>query len=346
MSSKKFIAPILLLLIICGCNEPKQIEISPIIIPIKHLIVLNEGGFTYNNSEISIIDLDSNKIYNDIFFQKNNKEMGDVLQSVTFSNNQYYWVMNNSRQIIITDTNFVQTGKITGLNSPRYMCIVNTSKAYVSDFTGNKITILNLINNQILGYINCKGFTEKFIPDPTNKAVWVSNRITDKIYKIDIESDILIDSMTLSYGPSDMAYDKDHLLWVSCAGDEGKKLKSSLFRVDLNNKTILKKLESSSTTNFWTTHLCFNSSKDTLFWIDAHLKKMAITESVYPLSNFIESNGRIFYGLNTNPLNDEIYLTDAVDYSQNGYLLRFDKSGQEIGKYKVGIIPNGVFLKH
>ncbi len=345
MSAKKFIVPFILLLIIWGCNEPKHKEISPIAIPINHLIVLNEGGFTYNNSEISIIDIDSNKIFNNVFSQKNNTEMGDVLQSVTFSNNKYYWVMNNSRLVIITDTNFVQTAQVTGLNSPRYLYVVSTSKAYVSDFTSNKIAILNLTNNQISGYINCKGFTERFVNDPSNKAVWVSNRTTDKIYKIDIESDILIDSMALSYGPSDMEYDKNHHLWISCSGDENKKIKSTLFCVDINHKTIVKKLESTSATNFWTSRLCFNATKDTLLWIDAHLKKMSITESKYPSSNFIEANGRIFYGLNTNPINDEIYLTDAVDYSQNGYLLRFDKSGREIGKYKVGIIPNGVFLK-
>jgi hypothetical protein len=50
-----------------------------------------------------------------------------------------------------------------------------------------------------------------------------------------------------------------------------------------------------------------------------------------------------FYGLNYDPVSQMIYALDPKDYfSQNGEMIIFDKSGMELGRHEVGLIPGTI----
>ena len=47
----------------------------------------------------------------------------------------------------------------------------------------------------------------------------------------------------------------------------------------------------------------------------------------------------MFYGLTINPVNGEIYVSDAVDYVQSGTVLRYSQDGELLDTFNVGINP-------
>ncbi|MBO4430059.1 MAG: hypothetical protein J5790_01800, partial [Bacteroidaceae bacterium] len=79
--------------------------------------------------------------------------------------------------------------------------------------------------------------------------------------------------------------------------------------------------------------------------------RMDITASHVPVRPFItaprDANGRRhkLYGIGVSPRNGDIYVGDAVDYSQAGVVYRYDAAGTLIDQFRVGINPNHFAFK-
>jgi hypothetical protein len=66
---------------------------------------------------------------------------------------------------------------------------------------------------------------------------------------------------------------------------------------------------------------------------------MSIHDIKIPEIPLIPENENSFYGLFVNPLNSEIYVTDALSYTENGLILKYSSSGKLLQTYTGGIIP-------
>jgi DNA-binding beta-propeller fold protein YncE len=97
--------------------------------------------------------------------------------------------------------------------------------------------------------------------------------------------------------------------------------------------------------------LAINPTGTILYLINNDVYRMEVTAAHVPVRPFIEaetgSNGRkhFLYGIGVNPHNGEIYVADAVDYSQSGVVYRYSESGTLLDKFRVGITPNGFAFK-
>lgn len=58
-----------------------------------------------------------------------------------------------------------------------------------------------------------------------------------------------------------------------------------------------------------------------------------------PVKPFLPYNNTLYYGLTINPVNSEVYIADAIDYVQNGVVLRYSPDGELLDEFYVGIIP-------
>jgi hypothetical protein len=72
---------------------------------------------------------------------------------------------------------------------------------------------------------------------------------------------------------------------------------------------------------------------------------MNIDADHLPSEIFIPHNEYIFYKMGVNPFNDEIFVTDAVDYIQKGNILRYSKDGALVSEMQADIIPGGLCFK-
>ena len=101
--------------------------------------------------------------------------------------------------------------------------------------------------------------------------------------------------------------------------------------------------------------MTINETGDTLFFINGSGKKdeeekygiykMHVESETLPEKPFITSAGRLIYALGVNPLNGDIYLSDALDYTQSSIIYRYDKEGEKIAEFKAGIIAGAFCFK-
>jgi hypothetical protein len=332
---------IILLQIACRKDKP-SVKNETVSVSKNSVYIANEGNFQFGNASVCLFDEANKTLVDDLFKPANGRPMGDVCQSLFFFNNNIYIVLNNSAKIEVVNANtFVSSNTINGFNSPRYFLPVSNQKAYVSDLYANKIWIVDLVNNKISGNINCKGWTEQMLALYGN--VYVTNRATDKVYVLDIVSDKIVDSIKVGYGSNSIKQDKNGNLWVLCNGDVLKNKLASLHQINPINNTVTKSFVFSNSTDL-PTRLCFNTTNDTLFYLNKSIYQLAINAANLPASALINQGSSNFYSLAINPNNNIIYIGDAIDYVQKGTIYRYSSNGTLIDNFKAGIIPGDFYF--
>jgi hypothetical protein len=66
---------------------------------------------------------------------------------------------------------------------------------------------------------------------------------------------------------------------------------------------------------------------------------MAVLDNQLPATPLIYKKNRLFYSLEVYAPGSELYISDAIDYNQNGYVYRFTPQGTVIDSLRAGIIP-------
>ncbi|HKI90073.1 MAG TPA: hypothetical protein VKA38_13675, partial [Draconibacterium sp.] len=64
-----------------------------------------------------------------------------------------------------------------------------------------------------------------------------------------------------------------------------------------------------------------------------------------PDSSFISMENKLFYSLGVNPENNEIYVSDAIDYTQNAVIYRYSQQGILIDSFLVDINPSDFLFR-
>jgi DNA-binding beta-propeller fold protein YncE len=326
----------------------------------RGLFVVNEGNFMYDNSSLSYYLIDSMKVLNNLFDRVNGLPLGDVAQSMVIRNGLGYIVINNSGKVYVIDvSNFKVVGKIIGLVSPRYIHFVNDTKAYITDLYAKAITIVNPQTFQITGAISVNNFETQYYQHPTEQMVQSGKRLfvncwsyDNKILVIDVDEDRVIDSLEVISQPKSIVLDKFSKLWVlSDGGGEGNPYsyeKPGLTCIDPETMEIEKIFRFGINDN--PQSICLNGTRDTLYVINRHIWKMAVNSSRFPDHPFVESNYDSlsiggFYALAVDSINSDLYVSDAVDNVQHGYVYRFSSSGLSVDTFQVGIIPGALCFK-
>ena len=275
---------------------------------------------------------------NNYFQQVNNYLLGDVVQSIEEIDGNNYIVVNNSGKIEIVDTsNFVSNGNISGFVSPREIKRVKSNTAYVSDLYSNSIYVVDLVSKVISSSIPVSGWTESIMVYDT--IAMVSCPGSNVVYKINTNTHQIVDSISTSESPMNLVFDKNNKLWVLCAGSWGT-ASSTLERIDVSAGVIEQTVPLNSTAS----KLCANSSADILYWIDGGVKQMSV-DQVGVFNSIISSGTGYYYGLGVHPQTDEIYITDAVDFVQSGWLYRYNNSGGLIDSVNTGINPQAIYFR-
>ena len=308
-----------------------------------------EGNFMYGNASLSFYNYETQNVQNNLFYARNNVPLGDVAQSMYINKNSLFLVANNSGKIYVIDPETaVFKGAITGLTSPRHILFVSEEKAYISDLYASHITVFNPITLEKTGQIN---LTEKHTSEQmvqVEKNVFVSSWSYDnKILVIDTETDTLVTEIEVPLQPRDLKVDRNNKIWVlSDGGFEGSPAgneQPALTRIDPETFTVEKILRFPDEDNPYDLEL--NSSLDTIYFINKGIYKMAVNTKNLPDSAFIPGENKLFYSLGVNPNNNEIYVSDAIDYTQNAIIYRYSQAGVLTDSFKVGINPSDFLFR-
>ncbi len=321
--------------------------------------IVNEGNFMYGNSSLSFYNPDEKRVYNQVFQARNGAPLGDVAQSMTLWNDLGFIVVNNSGKIYVVDSRTAEfKGSVSGLSSPRYVHVVNSEKAYVTDLYARKITIFNPETFRITGNIPVGNSASKFNQHDTEQMVQYKNFVftnswsyDNKILVIDSNTDRLVDSIEVFKQPNSLVIDKNNKIWVlTDGGFQGSPYgyeQPGLLKIDAETRELERSFRFALGDHPF--GLCLNPAKDSLYFINRHIWKMAVSDKRLPEQPFITSEYSDvfggFYSLGIDPSNSEIYVGDAIDHQQNGLVRRYSPSGKLIDEFKVGISPGNFAFK-
>ena len=345
-------------IVFASCNGPKPPEFQPNYQ--KGVFILNEGGYMHGNSTLSYYDKDEKTILNDVFTQNNDFPLGDQSQSITIHENLAYITVCNDGKVYSIDKNtFKFQNKITELVSPRYITFLNDTKAYVSDIWGKCIYVVNPQTYTVSKTINLDAHdSENPYQHSSEEMIIVGNLLftnswsyDNKILIINTDTDKLIDSIEVLVQPKKIVLDKNNKLWVLCDGNYSGATTSSqkgIVKIDVQTRKIEQTFvfgEQTSTAEYIVNDMKINVTKDTIYYVNKNVYQMSIYDTQLPVTPYINADNRNFYALGIDPYNSDLYVSDAVDFMQNGVIYRYNSQKQLIDNFKVGIIPNSFVFK-
>ncbi len=349
----KYVLQLLLLAGATACMKWDLGEQERIDFPPHGLYITNEGNFQYGNATLSFYNPDDKTIENEVFYRVNQMKLGDVAQSMSIRDSIGWIVVNNSHVIFAVDINTCkEIGRITNFTSPRYIHFLSDEKAYVTQIWDNRIFIINPMTFQITGYIQCpnmtmeQGSTEQMVQ--YGKYVYVNCwSYQNRILKIDTETDTVADELVVGIQPTSLVLDKNNKMWtVTDGGYEGSPYgheAPSLYCIDAETFTIEKQFRFKF--GDAPSEVQLNGDRSMLYWINDDIWEMSVDAENLPDEPFLNAAGTIYYGLTVSPYNGDVYIADAIDYQQQGMILRYSAKGEKLDSFYVGIIPGAFCWK-
>jgi hypothetical protein len=309
------------------------------------VFVINEGNFMQGNGSLSFYSYDSVKIFNDLFSTTNGRPLGDVPNSMLIASEKIYIVVNNSGKIEVVEKKSLKSiTTITGFNAPSDIAAVSGKKAYVTSMYSDSVAILDIEKDIISGYVNIRRSSQSIVVHNNRAYItyefaadWSSGK---EIMVVNTETNSVIDSITVAAEPQSMVIDKNNTLWVLCNGGWMREHNAELIAINTSSNEITKRLVFPSIDDS-PTCLRIDGTGSMLYYLESGVRKMLITDAEIPSATLIDG---YFYNLGINPVNGDIFVTDAVDYQQRGRLLIYNNKGVFLSDMLAGIIPGKLYF--
>lgn len=303
------------------------------------VFVINEGNFQAGNASLGYYDIVTGKMYNDLYYQANQQELGDVFQSMTIHNGKAYLVVNNSGKIEVIDPFTCESvARIDGFISPRHFLPVSDTKAYVTNLFGGLLDVVDLEADVVSKSIPLTGWNEEMVM--LSGMVVTAGVESGYLYFIDPVTDQVTDSLWVGSAPASLTRDADGHLWVLCAGDWMSNTGAALVQVSHVDFSVL---HTHMLPEIGQTYSGLEISPDglNLYSIGDGIYRWNIREKSPGTDLLIPASGRVFYSLGVDPVHGYIYVGDAVDFTQRGKVMVFDADGRETGSADAMHNPGG-----
>lgn len=318
------------------------------------VFVTNEGPFGSGTGTISFYNRTTGTVLSDIFEAKNGFPLGNIVQSMEIYNSKAYIVVNNAGKVEIANgTSFASDGSITGFTYPRYFLGINSSKGYVSEWGAGGVVgavkIVDLSTKTIIGTITTGKGAEGMVLAGTKVYVACGGGFDNDsiVTVINSNTNAAITNINVGANPKSIKMDANGKVWVLCSGQWDPTYSflispGKLVRIDTATNAVDLSLTFASTFS-QPSNLVINSSKTTLYYsYSGGVYSHSNTASILSGASIIN---RSFYGLGIDPTNDYIYGSDAVDFSSNGKVIRYNASATLVDSFAVGVIPGGFYFK-
>jgi DNA-binding beta-propeller fold protein YncE len=314
------------------------------------VFIVNEGNFTDSDGSLSYYDFDSAHVGNNVFESINSRPLAAIFQSMAFYNAKGYIIDSNGRIEIVNEKDMTSAGTInSGLSLPRYFA-GHSDLGYVTDWgpyddlwmnPDSKIHILDLDNMQIRESLSTPSRPEAIME--YNDLIYITHSATNLITVYSPGDHEVIDSIEVNNGPVQFVIDKNQDLWVISTGAYISG--GALQKIDLAGAEVIHTVDLSGISP--NGRLSINDGGDLLFFMGetwsldyTYTENRVFKASINLPGDYTEIiSERNLYGLGVDPLNDEVYVADAVAFQGNGKIYTYDFSGRKQSEYTVGRGP-------
>ena len=315
------------------------------------IYVMNQGGFQANNSTLTYYDFDTKNLTADLYASANGSGLGDTGNDAQIYGSKMYIVVNFSSVLDVVNA---KTGKliksISMLNSgvkrePRSVAF-DKGNAFITSYDGT-VAVLDTATLGITKYINVGRNPEQLVV--SNGKLYVANsgglsfgNPDNTVSVIDLNSLTETKKITVRANPISVAADTYGHVYVLSAGDFAD-IQPGMTIID--NTT---DVASAPTTLSLGYNIPMAASGDFVYYPTADNKIAVFNAKTQTAgaTNFI-SDGTVLtspYAISVDSQSGEVFVTDAKDYSSNGTLYAFDKTGKMEYSFTTGINPGKITL--
>jgi|GEM_PF-6141506 len=314
-----------LLFTIVSCK--KDVD-DPEVVFQNSILIGNQGAWGANNGSITAYNPQTKETVANVFETVNGYKLGDLVQSLTYFDDKVYICVMGSDKIEIADRNTMEvTAGIQDVLNPRYILPVSRSKAYVSSWEfgeSSEIAVVNLLNNTKTNSI-ATGWVENMVLQ--GQFAWAPSLDTNKIFLINLGSDVIVNEVDVNFAPQSLIKDKDDHVWVLSQGEKdwmsntNNNTPGSIARIDTLTKTVQKEFFFPSDLALGT-NLTIDPTLQTLYYIyDGDVYKMDVDATALPTTPMVDlPNSLQAVGARSNT---EVYVSET-SFSSNGQVYIYD----------------------
>lgn len=315
----------------------------------KGILITNEGPFNNGSGTITFVSEDFVTVENNVYKNVNGSDLGNVVQSMGFTDSDAFIVASNSQKIIIADRYTFQKKDsiVTGLDNPRYFASNGQTKGYVTDWgdpnndNDDYVAVINLETNTISETISVPFGPEKILNHGNKLYVahqggYGFNNLISVISGNSVESTIVVGDI-----PGSMTVVGNYLYVMGSGKPDysGEETTGSITKIDLSTDQVV------STYTFDGLDHPGNLTSDgsELFYnLNGKVFKLDANSIILPGTPIIDG---YFYTMEAR--NGLLYATDAGDFASRGRLYVFDlSSNEQIQDIQTGIIPGGIHFNN
>lgn len=343
----------LLTLIAFGCAEdevpPPEEETCVIKTYEPGVYISNEGPFTDGVGTITQFNTTNEDLTNSAF-QLNNCDsvLGNIVQSVYLFESKAYIVVNNSNKLVVANgDNLEQEAVVNNLALPRYFLPVGDGKAFVSqwgsDGLSGSVAVVDLNSLNILTTIPTGNGPENMIR--IDNKVYVANvggyGRDSTVTVIDIGTESVSNTIVVGDNPQSFVVDNVGALWCLSKGytdfyEPSNNTDGTLTVIE--NEGVQKNIAIPNGSSW----LAINNAGNELFYLaPGGIFQTSVADPTTVTTPFITGN---FYAMAIDFNSDRIYASDALDFSANGVVYRYELDGTAIDNFTAGIIPGGFWF--
>lgn len=349
MNSFKIIH-LLILLCLFSCKKDEQIipEATPVETFKNGILVLNEGLFQQNNSNLSWINLSSGEVNNQLFEQKTNRQLGDTGNDLKRYGNKIYIVVNVSGTIEVLDATSGQSIKQIMMvengtpKQPRFITFYG-GKGFISCFDGF-VDVLDTATLEITQRIPV-GANPDGIACANNK-IYVCNSGGLSYPNVDSTLSI-IDPVSMTE-TNRIVVGKDPTRVIAGPNNNLFIISRTGFNT-LNQQLVKVNAQTESIDTIYNWNIASIDRVENNFIIHITTSGNASLQLFDPINetildaNFIDVNlFDTYYGAHFNPANNFIYCFDASSYTNTGMIRVFDVNGNLQNNYQVSLNPSKI----
>ena len=326
-------------LLLASCTNDDKIEKDvPLGTYDNGILVINEGNFGTPNASISYISNDFSVLVQNVFGIENaDKKLGDVGQSLSFSEDKAFIILNNSNVVqVVNRYTFKSLGTITEqLKNPRYSVVLN-GKLYVTNAKTKAVTVYDAKTFAYLETILINKTSEKIVTANgklyiTNGAYGTGNTVT----VVNPSSNNAISVITVENGINSIEA-KNGSVYVLCGNADGSKLftinTTSDTATSIGSTTLVKALNMDIDGN-----KIYYTKGTGVYAMD--LKATTFSET--PLFSVADNSWSTFYGFSV--IDGKIYSADANAFTAAGIVKIYSATGTELKSVSVGLGPNSFY---
>ena len=332
------------------------------------MYLLNEGNMGSNKATIDYLDFSKGIYIRNIYGERNPnviKELGDVGNDIQVYGNRLYAVINCSHKVEVMDLHSCRRIGQIDIPNCRYIRF-HGDKAYISSYVGpvsidpnaqlGAIFEVDTATLHITRHVTVGYQPEEF--EIIDNYLYVANsggyRAPDydsTVSVVDLTDFRQVQKIPVCVNPHRVRKDQYNRLWITSRGDH-KEVSQQLVCFQPLHPTL------------YTLHHISPSEMviigDSMYYYGAHWSDETmsnqITYGVLNIQNSLpfregagvgsslitdktEQNIKIPYGIQVNPYNGDIYITDAKNYVSSGQLHCYSHEGKRKWSVRTGDIP-------